>query len=503
MSQHLFLFQIGPVQSFIAQARRTQDLYIGSRILSMLASAGIEEALRNGVELRFPALLDNGDLPESVPHRFAFLSKTDEPARIGENIEAWLQHYWWENYGVKVGSWLHKLAGDGEWTERFETQVRNWLEIYWSAVPTESHKTYGEAYQAVSAVLAARKSARHFPQVDDTRETKCTMTGAIAALPLNWQALSRRLGERKLRENERLGALAMIKRFAGDAGCDLGRGVDVERSPFRSTTLIAGNADDRENDEDTSDLNYPWLAVLHMDGDQMGKLLGTQKGDNAHGLLSQKLSRFSQAVARLIPHPGELVYAGGDDVLALLPLSTVLQTANQIRLKFKEIVGDEATISAGIAIMGVKTPLESALESARLAEHMAKHDLGRNAVVVRDMRSNAIRETGAKWDAGIHISELVETLQLCFNAGQISTKLGYDVLEISHDMGGSVPAAARKAELGRLIRRRTEQGKSLPEEHIAWLIDQIVILAERDSWQRVAHWIILARFLAKGGERGL
>ncbi|NTW88345.1 MAG: hypothetical protein HGB26_04300 [Desulfobulbaceae bacterium] len=31
--QYLFLFTIGPVQSFIAQARKTRDLYAGSAIL--------------------------------------------------------------------------------------------------------------------------------------------------------------------------------------------------------------------------------------------------------------------------------------------------------------------------------------------------------------------------------------------------------------------------------------------------------------------------------------
>ncbi len=34
MNNHLFLFTLGPVQSFIAQARKTQDLYAGSETLS-------------------------------------------------------------------------------------------------------------------------------------------------------------------------------------------------------------------------------------------------------------------------------------------------------------------------------------------------------------------------------------------------------------------------------------------------------------------------------------
>lgn len=41
--EHLFLFTISPVQSFIAQARKTQDLYAGSLLLSELIDFAIHE----------------------------------------------------------------------------------------------------------------------------------------------------------------------------------------------------------------------------------------------------------------------------------------------------------------------------------------------------------------------------------------------------------------------------------------------------------------------------
>ena len=37
--EYLFLASIGPVQSFIASARRTRDLWFGSMLLSELAKA--------------------------------------------------------------------------------------------------------------------------------------------------------------------------------------------------------------------------------------------------------------------------------------------------------------------------------------------------------------------------------------------------------------------------------------------------------------------------------
>jgi CRISPR-associated protein Cmr2 len=40
--RNLLLFTIGPVQSFISQARKTQDLYAGSKLLSVLIGEAIK-----------------------------------------------------------------------------------------------------------------------------------------------------------------------------------------------------------------------------------------------------------------------------------------------------------------------------------------------------------------------------------------------------------------------------------------------------------------------------
>lgn len=56
MAHYLFLFTIGPVQEFIAAARRTRDLWAGSQLLSEL-SRTIAIALRDETKenLIFPA----------------------------------------------------------------------------------------------------------------------------------------------------------------------------------------------------------------------------------------------------------------------------------------------------------------------------------------------------------------------------------------------------------------------------------------------------------------
>ena len=47
-------FSLGPVQGFVAQARRTRDLWSGSFLLSYLAGCAINEVLAKGGEITVP-----------------------------------------------------------------------------------------------------------------------------------------------------------------------------------------------------------------------------------------------------------------------------------------------------------------------------------------------------------------------------------------------------------------------------------------------------------------
>src|SRR5260370_19734570 len=51
---YLFLVNIGPVQDFIASARRSRDLFFGSWLLSELSKAAAKEIVNNKGILIFP-----------------------------------------------------------------------------------------------------------------------------------------------------------------------------------------------------------------------------------------------------------------------------------------------------------------------------------------------------------------------------------------------------------------------------------------------------------------
>ena len=54
MATYLILVSIGPVQEFIAQARRTRDLWYGSELLSELSRSVARSLADSGAELIFP-----------------------------------------------------------------------------------------------------------------------------------------------------------------------------------------------------------------------------------------------------------------------------------------------------------------------------------------------------------------------------------------------------------------------------------------------------------------
>lgn len=104
------------------------------------------------------------------------------------------------------------------------------------------------------------------------------------------------------------------------------------------------------------DQPYPYLAALACDGDGMTQFV-QEMDSTQHKAFSESLSGFAKEVQQIVPaHGGLVVYAGGDDVLAFLPLDLMLGCIRRIREAFRERV-PEGTMSFGIAIVHVLTPM--------------------------------------------------------------------------------------------------------------------------------------------------
>ncbi|MGC8657348.1 MAG: type III-B CRISPR-associated protein Cas10/Cmr2, partial [Thermoplasmata archaeon] len=160
----------------------------------------------------------------------------------------------------------------------------------------------------------------------------------------------------------------------------------------------------RTNNHDNENKPYPYYALLLMDGDNMGKIKKAEKADYNNSTsniqVSQSLSKFSNKVSNIVKKfNGVTIYAGGDDVLAMLPADTAIDCAHELYESFKESfpfkeidVKNEkisVSISAGIVISHYHQPLKLVYREAKyLLENVAKEHNGKNSIAVSVLKGS-------------------------------------------------------------------------------------------------------------------
>lgn len=260
----------------------------------------------------------------------------------------------------------------------------------------------------------------------------------------------------------------------------------------------------------------PYLVILSMDGDHMGKTLGVLQDAATHKLFSETLANFArQNVPEIVEeqHLGRVVYAGGDDVLALLPVPDALQVADALRAQFEAEVarigvknhkGKLVTASTGLAYVHHTHNLQDAVRAANEAQDVAKDRYKRNAVGVEFLRrSGERRSMGHKWsEDSDNTVPHVKVLTAAFG-DMLSRSLPYDIAQIAYSMGQQVPEKAVELELKRILKRRLSiEDKAARKSHAEELSSHIMALKAGYSWENVQRWLELARFVAqKEGDR--
>jgi CRISPR-associated protein Cmr2 len=198
----------------------------------------------------------------------------------------------------------------------------------------------------------------------------------------------------------------------------------------------------------------PFYAVLMMDGDSLGKQMSDTDKQTA---ITDGLKKFTDSVPALVQkHNGFLIYAGGDDVLALLPLEDALGCALEIREEYKRIfeglnknlAEDKqvfTSISAAVVFAHIKIPLTKVLKTAHsLLDDVAKDEYGRDALAVSVWKAGGRVLQWARpwneaienkqWDKAIENKQLVlERLAEKFanddKTGQLSNRFLYKIRE--------------------------------------------------------------------------
>jgi CRISPR-associated protein Cmr2 len=216
----------------------------------------------------------------------------------------------------------------------------------------------------------------------------------------------------------------------------------------------------------------PYYGLLLADGDRMGKAIDSLTTQADHRRLSGLLAEFASRIPDIVRrNKGSLIYAGGDDVLAFVPLHTALNCARELaadfnqRLKEFPIAEDGKinypTLSAGIAVTHHLEPLQDALTLARKAEKIAKEVPGKNALaVIVDKRSGAPRVIADTW---VNIDGRLQTFIEWHCTDQISDKAGYELRDLALRLEGTRVETekdkdsldrAKRAEATRILHRK-------------------------------------------------
>ncbi|GIW97292.1 MAG: hypothetical protein KatS3mg111_0625 [Pirellulaceae bacterium] len=625
--------------------------------------------LRDAVELgdRVPLPSPVQRMTPSLPNRFIALVPATDAERVARSIELRARDAW-EEIADKVHDEIAKVAAslDPDWDRHWQRPIEGQFDFRTAVLPWRAtgdevlsrwltgQSDFAAAFprtakvrqlaelipeadrvgaggsivgqwqhrlELLGRINEADKMLRHVPAGSVARDTPvppmCALTGeteqvgpaVLRQAAEFWGRLTTglRIGGVRLRDGERLGPVALVKRFCGPVWFSEELGFDDPRQlRFDDTATVAAmpwlqraaqrsdgfdfrswqNGDGwsgqwlhRESVEDEDAECPPDLAaiirrltgsdvlgrppsyygVLALDGDRLGQWLqgelsppveallhpamrdyfesvAKRQGMVAEGLrqprpvtpafhasLSQALANFSlyfvPAIVRR--HLGTLIYAGGDDVLALLPASTVLACAAELEEVYRSqwrrdesgatrlLMGRRATVSAGVAVVHYKDDLRRALNLARDAEHQAKEG-GRDALhwtVAR--RSGERTQVRCPWSFVSRINRWVDWF-----AGGLSDRWAYQLRRLVPTMAGLDQAA-----ITALVRRQIERaewgsgagGSNIPEQKEEVVADfvegwnEFCRLTDRQLTvpQQIEQFVILcqsASFIARGSD---
>jgi len=165
----LFLFTINPVQSFIEQAKKTHDLWAGSKILSDLCDVAIKTIKDIGGEIIFPA-----ESIKQKPNRFLakIEANKDKLDEIKEKVINRFSHI--------SSELLYEYINPND-RELIREQIANHFYINWVILPYDE-KNYKEAYKDIESNLGAIKNVRMFNQTTEEAGRKCSICGERNAL---------------------------------------------------------------------------------------------------------------------------------------------------------------------------------------------------------------------------------------------------------------------------------------------------------------------------------
>jgi CRISPR-associated protein Cmr2 len=570
----LLVVAVGPVQDFIAAARRTRDLWFGSYVLSEISKAVARRLSELGAELIFPCPENTEDLaPEStlkvankiVTEISASLSNDELKSIVSKAREAAQQR--WLQFAEDTYNDFFRVIDKEIWDD----QIHDVIEFF-AAWVQYSDGNYSEALKNAERLLAGRKALKDFvPAKGRFGVPKSSLDGQRESVLTNVSSLEKELRRKlKIKETEHLDAIGLVKRVAEKksflsvtriAADPWIRGLNKDEKgkeffqrlidvglkyalieklsypeklrypydysgsfffPSRLNALIKENQlDDAVKEEVEKIWNQeiaksfgepsPYYAILIADGDRMGAVISKINSVQRHREFTRKLSKFAGEAEKIVKdHHGVLIYSGGDDVMAFLPVDQCIEAAQELHDKFGELLKDfptkeenkkeSPTLSVGITIVHNLEPLDMMLELARKTEQIAKHP-DRDGLAITFQARNGeepltIREKWEK-DPGKDLLRWAEI----YMKGELSSKAAYDLIEIARDYKGweekSVPPELLRSDTLRMFKRKRSKEGPLSEEVMQRIEQLLNHIDNANDLEMLAKKLIIAQHIAE------
>lgn len=516
-------------------------------------------------------LRQTGEPPTSIANKvLAEVPSELDPEDLARDVRECVMTYWREKIAASVKKKCASLLVDdidSSWNEQVETFVE--FTACWSPL---GDGDYAETRRRLEQTIAGRKVLRDFTQWTQMRGAvpKSSLDGARETVLLCPQERDVALAHKyRIADGEQLDAVGLIKRAGGEpdqfvpilnialaswlecvssvapdelerlrgacndlgvsrvSRCDL---PCVKPFPFDASVLISSRwpsvFQEQRLEGDPARWGreyvnpilrrisepYPYVACLVADGDRLGRAIDDIDSSDAHRQFSAALAGFANTARDIVErHKGVLVYAGGDDVLAFVPIPEVLSCAQELRMGFRAVMApgcvptanvERPTLSIGIGVGHVMDGMGHLLNLGRDAEREAKRDRNSLAIIV-DKRSGGLRKWKASWlDNPVDsLTKAVELLHQRLPVGKV-----YEITRFLFELPESVPTSDHEwlrvlvQEIRRIL-TRVEVGPLNPED-VDLIIDEDSTYKE--SYANATAWIermLIARTLSEATPR--
>ncbi len=281
----------------------------------------------------------------------------------------------------------------------------------------------------------------------------------------------------------------------------------------------------------------------HVANQNLIQAYGAQKralSPNRHLAISGALNDFSLTVVRHVveeEHLGRVIYAGGDDVLAMLPVADLLSSMQRLRLaysgddpaheggrdprgltlqkgfailngKLMRMMGTKATASCGAVIAHHQAPLGAVMRELREAEKRAKNEGGRDAFSITVIkRSGGALYLTEKWGKPV---ALLDAMIGFLREPGVSRRAVYHSLEWLHDLPDPKGSPGMLASLlAYQFDRQIESKKKrevLERHDVPGLAQRLAVLASEQSGNGLKwleNFLTVAEFLARETRSGV